>query len=99
MEMQEQDAINTCMCNEAHLVENNDEKQEYQGPVTRFRAKAQDQIDLSTEEILDRNEEILREGLPILVHIERFEGEPILANLLQKDIVGEIVNGCVQEFP
>ena len=72
------------MCDEAHQVENDDEKQENQDPVTRSRARAQDQIDLSKEEIFDRDEEILREVLPILVHIERFEGGPILANLLQK---------------
>ena len=99
MEMQEQGAINTCMCDEAHQAENDDEKQEYQGPVTRSRARAQDKKNLSTEEIFDRDEEILREGLPILVHIGRIEGRPILTNLLQKEIVGKIGNGCVQEFP
>ena len=36
------------MCEEVHQVENDDERQEYQGPVTRSRAKAQDQVDLST---------------------------------------------------
>ena len=51
------------------------------------------------EEISDVEENkmggIPSEGLPILVHIKRFEWEPILANLLQK----EAVNRCVQEFP
>ena len=49
MEVQEQGAINTHMCDEAHQVENDDEKQEYQCPITRSRARAQDQTEMSTE--------------------------------------------------
>ena len=56
MEMQEQGTINDMMCDEAHQVENEDEKQEYQGPITRSRAKAQDQVNLSTEEISETDE-------------------------------------------
>ena len=51
------------------------------------------------EEIPNQDEEIPREGLPILIHIERLEGDPILSNFLQKELIGEIVNGCVQEYP
>ena len=55
------------------------------------------------EEISDVEENkmggISSEGLPILVHIESFEGGPILAHFLQKEIIGRVVNGCVQEFP
>ena len=53
--MQEQGTINTHMCNEAHQVEHDDGKQEYKGPVTRSKAKAKHQIDLSTEKIIDRD--------------------------------------------
>ena len=61
-----------------------------------------DNVEGEEEEILDVEENkmggIPSEGIPILVHIERFEGGPILANLLQKEIVGDVVNGSVQEF-
>ena len=67
----------------------NDEKQEYQGPITRSRARAHNKVNLSTEEISERDEEIPREGLPILVHIEGFGGGPVLTDLLQMEIIGE----------
>ena len=38
-------------------------------------------------------------GLPILIHIERFEGGPVASSLVQKELIGEIVNGCVQDYP
>ena len=38
-------------------------------------------------------------GLPILIHVERFEGGPVTSSLTQKELIGEIVNGCVQDYP
>ena len=40
-----------------------------------------------------------QEGLPILIHIETYEGGPVYSTFLQKEIVGYIINGCVQEYP
>ena len=74
--MQEQGAVNDLMYDEVHELENANEQQDYTGPVTRSRAKAQDLIDSSEREILNHDGEIQvsREGLPILVHVERYEG-------------------------
>ena len=101
MEMQEQGATNYIMYDEIHEVENAKEQQDYKGPVTRSRARAQDHIDSSMGGTLDRDEEvhIPREGLPILIHIERYEGGPILGTFLQQELIAEIINGCVQEYP
>ena len=42
---------------------------------------------------------VTQEGLPILVHVKKYEGGPVYGTFLQKEIVGEIVNGCIQEYP
>ena len=42
---------------------------------------------------------VSQEGLPILIHVEKYEGGPVYGTFLQKEIVGEIINGCVQEYP
>ena len=47
----------------------------------------------------DQHEEVPQEGLPILIHIEKYKGGPVFGTFLQKEIVGEIINGCVQEYP
>ena len=72
--MHEQGTLNNMWCDEAHIVE-------------------------GTEKREDKMGEFPGEGLPILVHIERFEGSPVLADLLQREIVWEIVNGCIQKYP
>ena len=41
----------------------------------------------------------VEEGLPILIHVKRFEGGPVMGSLMQKELIGEIVNGCVQDYP
>ena len=41
----------------------------------------------------------IEEGLPILIHVERFERGPVMGSLMQKELIGEIVNGCVQDYP
>ena len=103
MEMQDQGAIENALYDEVHEVDNANEQQDYTGPVTRSRAKAQDQVDSSANEEspIDHDGEIHvpREGLPILVHVERFEGGPVLSTLLQDELIAEIINGCVQEYP
>ena len=45
-----------------------------------------------------QDERISEEGLPILIHIEKFEGGQILGTFLQKELITEIINGCVQEY-
>ena len=45
------------------------------------------------------NSDNIEEGLPILIHVERFKGGPVIGSLMQKDLIGEIVNGCVQDYP
>ena len=46
----------------------------------------------------DQNEEVSQEGIPILVHIEKYKGGPVYSTVLQKEIVGEIINGCVSRI-
>ena len=98
MEMQEQGAMNMTY-DEVHEVENANEQKDYRGPVTRSRTRAQDHIDSSMGETFNQDERISEEGLPILIHIERFEGGLILGTFLQRELIAEIINGCVQEYP
>ena len=74
-EKQEQGAINTYHCDEAHNVESEE------------------------EEILDQDEEVHIEESPILVHVDAKEAGPVLTNLFQPEVIGEIVKGCVQKYP
>ena len=85
------------MYDEVHEVEDANEQQDYRGPVTRSRTRAQDYIDSSMGGVPNRDEEvqILKEGIPILIHIEKYEGGPILGTFLQQ----ELIDGCVQEYP
>ena len=39
------------------------------------------------------------EGLSILIHVERIKGGPVIGSLMQKDLIGEIFNGRVQDYP
>ena len=48
--MQDQGASSNAMCDEVHEVDSANEQQDYTGPVTRSRAKAQDHIDSSASE-------------------------------------------------
>ena len=41
----------------------------------------------------------VEEGLPILILVERFKGGPVMGSLMQKELIGEIVNGCIQDYP
>ena len=97
MEMQEQSLLNEMMYDEIREIDS--EQQDYRGPITRSRAKTLEPIETSMGENPDQNEEVTQEGLPILVHVEKYEGGPVYCTFLQKEIVGEIVNGCVQEYP
>ena len=99
MEMQEQSLLNEMMCDEVHEIEDVNEQKDYRGPITRCRAKILEPIETSMGENHDQNEEDSQEGLPILVHIEKYEGTPVYSAFLQKEIVGEIINGCLQEYP
>ena len=99
MEMQEQLLLNEMMCDEIHEIEDGKEQQDYRGPITRSRAKTLETTETSMGENNDQNEEVSQEGLPILVHIEKYEGGPVYSTFLQKEIVGEIINVCVQEYP
>ena len=74
-----------------------------QGAINDMMCDESHSVEGVEEEIPEREESkmggFLSEGLPILVHIERFEGGPVLADFLQKEITGQIVNGCVREYP
>ena len=97
MEMQEQSFLNEMMSDEVHEIE--DEQQDYRGPITRSRTKTLEPIETSMGENHDQDEGVSQEGLPILIHVEKYEGGPVYGTFLQKEIVGEIINGNVQEYP
>ena len=99
IEMQEQSILNEMMCDEVREIEDGHEQQDYRGPITRSRVRAIDHIETSMGESSDQHEEVPQEGLPILIHIEKYEGGPVIGMFLQKEIVAEIINGCVQEYP
>ena len=99
MEMQEQSLLNEIMCDEVHEIEDANEQLDYRGPITRSRAKTLEPIEISMRENHDQDERVSQEGLPILIHIEKYEGGPVYGTFLQKEIFGEIINGCVQEYP
>ena len=99
MEMQEQSLLNEMMCDEVHEIEDANEQQDYRGPITRSRAKTLEPIETSMGENHDQDESVSQEGLPILIHIEKYVGGPVYRTFLQKEIVGEIISGCVQEYP
>ena len=86
MEMQEQSILNEMMCDEIHEIEDANGQQDYRGPMTRSRAKTLETIETSMGENHDQNEEVSQEGLPILVHIEKYEGGPVYSTFLQKEI-------------
>ena len=50
-------------------------------------------------ETSNQDERISEEGLPILIHIEKFEGGPILGTFLQKEIIAEIINRMCSGIP
>ena len=77
MEMQEQSLLNEMMCDEVHEIEDANEQQDYRGPITRSRAKTLEPIETSREENHVQYEEVSQEGLPILIHVEKYEGGPI----------------------
>ena len=98
MEMQEQSLLNEMVCDQVHETEDANEQQDYRGPITRSRAKTLEPIETSMGENHDQDERISQEELSILIHIEKYEGGPVHGTFLQKEIVGEIINGCVQEY-
>ena len=88
------------MCNVKQQIGTSDEQQEYRGPVTRSRAKAQDQVNPVVENVPTHQDEgIPEEESPILVHLETKEDGPVLTNLFQPEVIGEIIKGCVQKYP
>ena len=97
--MQEQSILNEMMCDEVHEIEDSHEQQDYRGRITRSRAKVPEPIETSMGENHDQDEEVSEEGLPILIHIEKYKGGPVYSTFLQKEIIGEIINGCVQVYP
>ena len=98
MEMQEQSIFNEMMCDEVHEIKDPNGQQDYRGPVTRSRVRTLEPIETSIGENHDQDEGASQEGLPILIHIEKYEVGPVYGIFLQKEIVGEIINGCVQEY-
>ena len=64
------------------------EQQDYRGPITRSRAKTLEPIETSMEENHDQDKGASQEGLPILIHIEKYKGGPVYGTFLQKEIVG-----------
>ena len=94
MEMQEQSLLNEMMCDEVHEIEDANAQQDY-----RSRTKTLEPIETSMGENHDQDEGASQEGLPILIHIEKYEGGPVYGTFLQKEIFREIINGCVQEYP
>ena len=60
------------LSDEVHEIE--DEQQDYRGPTTRSRAKTLEPIETSMRENHDQDEGVLQEGLPILIHVEKYEG-------------------------
>ena len=77
MEMQEQSILNEMMCDEIHEIEDNNEQQDYRGPMTRSRAKTLETIETSMGENQDQNEEVSQEGLPILYTLRSMQGGPV----------------------
>ena len=49
MEVQEQSVLNEMMCAEVHEIEDTEEQKDYQGPMTRSRAKTLRTIETSIE--------------------------------------------------
>ena len=84
MEMQEQSILNEMMCDEVHKIEDVNEQKDYRGPITRSRAKTLEPIETSVEENHDQNEEVSQGGLPILIHIEKYEGGPVYSLFYKK---------------
>ena len=73
-EMQQLNEVNESVCNEAQQIGICDGQQKYRGPVTRPRAKAQDQINPIVENVSTHQDEGIPEvGSPILVHVETKE--------------------------
>ena len=102
MEMQDQVTRNDMMCDESHDVKSDNEEGDYRGPMTRARTRVQKQSKEGEDEKFENEREDsdnVEEGLPILIHVKRFEGGPVMGSLMQKELVGEIVNGCVQDYP
>ena len=63
-EMQKLNEVNEPVCNEAQQIGTSDEQQEHRGPVTRSRAKAQDQVNPVVENVpTHQDEESLRRDL------------------------------------
>ena len=58
-------------------------------------------VENGNEELKSEGEDSdnIEEGLPILIHVKRFKGGSVIGSLMQKDLVGEIVNGCIQDYP
>ena len=98
MEVQEQSLLNEMMCDEVHEIEDTNGQQDYRGPTTRSRARTLEPIETSMGENHDQDEGASQEGLPTLIHIEKYGGGPVYGTFLQEEIVREIINGCVQEY-
>ena len=63
--MQKLNEVNESVCNEAKQIGVSDEQQEYKGPVTRSRAKVQDQINPVVEKVpFIKMRESLRRDFP-----------------------------------
>ena len=46
-----------------------------------------------------QDEGIPEEGYHILVHVETKEDGPVLSNLFQPEVIGEIIKGCLEKYP
>ena len=51
-------------------------------------------VENDNEELKSEREDSdnIEEGLPILIHVERIQGGPVISILMQKDLIGKIVN-------
>ena len=86
MEMQEQSLLNEMMSDEVPKFE--DGQQDYRGPITRSRAKTSEPIETSIRENHDQDEGVSQEGIPILLHVEKYEGASVWYLLTERDSWG-----------
>ena len=99
-EMQQLNEVNESVCNKAQQIRTFGGQQEDRDPFTRSKPKAQHQINPIWKNVSTHQDEgIPEEGSPILVHVKTKEGGPVLTNLFQSEVIGEIIKGCVQKYP
>ena len=76
-----------------------DKQKQEQGAINTHHFDEAHNVEGEKEEIPDQDEEVYIEGSPILVHVETKEGGPVLTNLFQPEVIGEIDKGYVPKYP